>query len=189
MRRAGASDQLAACESLAEAFPSNAAIVLLPTFSRMADAGMAVMDLVAAALVDKSSVPLGDVAKTAGAADACAELFDATRAWKAAADVELRHIDTAHAFAEAITSRRPSDCLRAVIGHHETRGGGLRWFALRDGHVEVRTEIRGTPSRYRFRLWPLCRLAAQCGVIRGIPGALTRDVEAVLEQDDEDVDE
>ena len=57
-------------------------------------------------------------------------------------------------------------------------GGGLRWFVLRNDRVEPCTPWRGGSSRYRFRLWSLCRLAAQCGVLRDMPIALREDAEA-----------
>jgi hypothetical protein len=93
--------------------------------------------------------------------------------------MQLRHIDTAHLFADAIRSARPDECLAALLQHHEGHGGGLRWFVLRNGWVEPRTPWRAGSSRYRFRLWSLCRLAAQCGVLqKGMPMALRQDYEA-----------
>ena len=83
--------------------------------------------------------------------------------------MQLRHIETAHRFASAITNARPIECLRALLQHHEVYGGGLRWFVLRNGGVEPRTPPRAGSSRYRFRLWSLCRLATQCGVLRNMP--------------------
>ena len=85
-----------------------------------------------------------------------------------------RHIDAADRFALAIPEARPIDILRALLGHHARYGGGLRWFVLRDDQIELGTPWRGGSSLYRFRLWSLCRLAAQCGVIRGMPIALRR---------------
>jgi len=64
------------------------------------------------------------------------------------------------------------------LQHHEVHGGGLRWFVLRDQQIEPRAPPGAGPSRYRFRLWSLCRLAAQSGVLRSMPLALREDVEA-----------
>jgi hypothetical protein len=80
---------------------------------------------------------------------------------------------------------RPADCLRALLQYHEVHGGGLRWFVLRDGKIEPRTPPRAVSSRYRFRLWSLCRLAVQCGVLKKMPEALLEDAEASTEDADE----
>jgi hypothetical protein len=68
--------------------------------------------------------------------------------------------------------------LRKVLEHHHVYGGGLRWFVLHDNQIELRTPMRGGASQYRFRLWSLCRLAAQCGALRNMPRALIGDFES-----------
>jgi hypothetical protein len=71
-------------------------------------------------------------------------------------------------------------CLSSLIDYHERYGGGLRWFVLRNGRVEPRTPSRIGSSGYRFRLWSLCRLATQCGVLHKMPAALRRNNEAEM---------
>jgi hypothetical protein len=73
-------------------------------------------------------------------------------------------------------------CLSELLNHHEVYGGGLRWFVLRNGRIEPRMPPRAGSSRYRFRLWSLCRLATQCGVLRTMPPALRDDDE--VEEDE-----
>ena len=80
----------------------------------------------------------------------------------------------------------PVDCFRQLLRHHEIYGGGLRWFVLRDAHVEARTLSSGEASRFGFRLWALCRLAVQCGVLTKMPKALHDDIEP---DNDDDFDE
>jgi len=75
--------------------------------------------------------------------------------------------------------------LTALLHHHETFGGGLRWFVLRNEIIQPRTPQGNGSSRYRFRLWSLCRIAAQCSVIRKMPPALMAEAEAM---DDEAVE-
>jgi hypothetical protein len=106
----------------------------------------------------------------------------AAQDWRKDVTMQLRHIETAHRFANAIPQSDPIECLEKLLQHHEIYGGGLRWFVLRNGWVEPRTVPRVGSSRYRFRLWSLCRLAAQCGAIRSMPTALRYDTEA--EEDD-----
>jgi hypothetical protein len=79
------------------------------------------------------------------------------------------------------------DCIGALLRHHEFYGGGLRWFVLRNGRIEPRTPVRIGSSRYRFRLWSLCRLATQCGVLRNMPPALRGDSEAEQDETVEDI--
>lgn len=102
--------------------------------------------------------------------------------------MQIRHIETAHRFAKAIKSARPIECLSDVLQHHERYGGGLRWFVLHNALVEPRTPPRAGSSLYRFRLWSVCRLATQCGVLDNMPSAIQEDGSAedeALEADDE----
>ena len=113
----------------------------------------------------------------------------AAQEWRKDTQMQLRHIETAHRFASAIPSARPIECLRALLQHHELYGGGLRWFVLRNGWVEPRTPWRGGSSRYRFRLWSLCRLATQCGVLSDMPRACSGMIEAEEDETSEAANE
>jgi len=53
---------------------------------------------------------------------------------------------------------------------------------LRNGHVEPRLPPLTNASGYRFRLWSLCRLATQCGVIRDMPAGLREEDEELAEE-------
>jgi hypothetical protein len=176
------------CEHLAQVFGSDRTINLLPRFSRLADAGMAAMVMVAGALQKNSNTTLADVAALPIAGPICRDLMSAARDWRGHASIELRHIETAHQFASAIRSARPEDCIGALLRYHEFYGGGLRWFVLRNDRIEPRTPLRIGSSRYRFRLWSLCRLATQCGVLRNMPPALRGDSEAEQDEAVEDID-
>jgi len=178
VENASANTHIEICEHLGSEFGSNPTIKLLPRFSRLADAGMAAMGLVAETLRQDTRVKLADVAAHPKAAPICDELMVAAQDWRKNAVMQLRHIETAHRFASMIPSERPIECLRALLHYHEMYGGGLRWFVLRNGWVEPRTPSRGGSSRYRFRLWSLCRLATQCGVLPNMPRALLGDDEA-----------
>ncbi len=169
---AHATDHLEICKHLGRVFSSDPIVSLLPRFSRLADAGMAAMDLVSGALRGNSHVTLADVTALPTADKVCEELDAAARAWQTSAGMSIRHIETAHRFAGAIPGARPTECLRALLQHHEVYGGGLRWFVLRDNRIEPRTPPYGGGSRYRFRLWSLCRLGTQCGVLPATPHAL-----------------
>jgi hypothetical protein len=185
VEKASATDHMEVCVHLGRVFASDRTITLLPHFSRLADAGMAAMDLVAESLQNDSRVELADLAALPAAAPICEDLMTAAQEWRKNAEMQLRHIEKAHCFASAIPSARPIECLRALLQHHEVYGGGLRWFVLRNGWVEPRTPPRAGSSRYRFRLWSLCRLATQCGVLSTMPSALRTDVEADEEETDE----
>jgi hypothetical protein len=177
VENASANTHIQICEHLGREFVSNPTIKLLPRFSRLADAGMAAMDLVAEQLRNDSHVELADVAALPASSQICAELIAAAREWLEVANMQFRHIESAHRFAGAITSVSPPDCLRALLEYHERYGGGLRWFVLRDGTIVPRTPPGAGSSRYRFRLWSLCRLATQCGVLDSMPPALDDDAE------------
>jgi hypothetical protein len=176
--KAKATSHAEICEHLARAFGNSPTITLLPYFSRLADAGMAAMDLVAEALSKDSRIALADIAALPPAKPICVELASAAKEWTKRAEMQLRHIDTAHHFALAFPGTQPMACLSALLQHHEAHGGGLRWFVLRNGRVEPRTPSRTGSSGYRFRLWSLCRLAAQCGILHDMPAALRANDEA-----------
>jgi len=185
MARARAATHQELCEALAEEFADDAAARLMPYLAALADAGMQAMQFVSSAL-DEPSLRLSEIAGTPRADALCAALAKAAARWlKQAGGSTLRHVDTAHRFAEAVRDPRPSACLKALLQPHELQGGGLRWFVLRGTKVERRTPTLGAASLYRFRLMPLARLAAQCKVIKGMPEALSTPVEDEAADDEE----
>ena len=182
--RSKAADRASLCQHLSHQFSSDPTIARLADFARLADSGMAAMDHINQALRGKLNVTLTDASKGGEAKEVCKALQAAAQAWLAAPPMALRHAQAADRFAQAmITSVTPTECFRQLLRHHETYGGGLRWFVLRNEHIEARTPSNGDASHYGFRLWALCRLAMQCGVVRKMPPALHPDVE--LDDDDE----
>jgi hypothetical protein len=177
------------CRHLARAFDDRPTITLLAHFSRLADAGMAAMDVVAEALSKDSRVALADIAALPVTKRVCAELATAAKKWTKHAEMRVRHIDTAHRFASSFPNADPMKCLSSLLDYHERYGGGLRWFVLRNGRVEPRTPSRTGSSGYRFRLWSLCRLAAQCGALRSMPAALRDNDEARMAETSAGIDE
>ncbi len=185
IQQSTATSHLELCKHLSREFKDIPEIARLYSFSRLADAGIAVMAHIAAVLGDKSHVELKEVAKHKDAASVCKELRAAAQTWFKEPDMRMRYIESAHRFAAAITSEKPIDCLRAVLEHHKQYGGGLRWFVLCNGKVEARTPPANSISRYGFRLWPLCRLATQCGVLKTMPKVL-HDESAYLDEEDDE---
>jgi hypothetical protein len=177
-----AKDHIGICRHLGQVFKDEEpTIALLPRFSRLADAGIAAMKEIAKSLGGKSQVSLAEAASSSSAKRVCEELCAAARDWPTGGDLSLRHIETAHRFANAFQSADPIECFTALLHHHEIYGGGLRWFVLRDGHVEPRMPPLANASGYGFRLWSLCRLATQCGVIRDMPLGLRQEDEELPE--------
>lgn len=176
-----ATDHLDLCKGLAKKFPEDSVIALLPQFSRLADAGMEAMDMVAQALGTKATVSIAQVSRHPDAKRICAELFAAAKDWPRASHLQIRHIESVDQFADLFVSAVPSQCIAALLDHHIRKGGGLRWFMLRVGQIEAGSPASTGSSRYRFRFWSLCRLAAQCGVIKGMPAGMV-DIEAAEEE-------
>jgi hypothetical protein len=168
-----AENHLGLCRELSRAFADDPVARYLPLFSRLADAGMEAMETIADALRKDSHIALGDVAATGRARAACKELAAAAQAWQAGCNASLRHVETANILAAAIPGPEPLGCLRGLLQHHEARGGGLRWFVLRNGYLEPRAPPGGNAGGYRFRLYSLGRLAVQCGLTRRMPAALS----------------
>jgi len=189
--KSGATDHASLCQYLSQKFSNDPTIARLVTFSNLADAGLEAMNYINDVLKREPKVALTEVARGSTAKEVYKALQAAAQAWlavqarTAAHATSLRHADAADRFAQIMaTSAAPLDCFHQLLRRHETYGGGLRWFVLRDGHVEARTLSKGEASRYGFRLWALCRLAVQCGVLTKMPKALHDDID--LDNDDDD---
>jgi hypothetical protein len=176
LSNSNAANHQEAVEHLAHEMKDKEIVQLLPLFACLADAGMELMDAISAMLRKKPAIKLSELAKRSEVQDYCKQLIAASKAWATRKKgVSVRHIETADKFAAKFPGAATRECLIALLDHHEQHGGGLRWFVLRNDEVVARANPLGTSSRYRFRLWPLCRLATQCGVIRAIPSALALD--------------
>ncbi len=86
--KAEGADHAAICDHLGQVFGNVRAFEVLPRFSRLADAGMSAIDLVAKALRGKSQVSLSEVAASGGAAGVCEELEAAAHDWQAVAETQ-----------------------------------------------------------------------------------------------------
>lgn len=157
------------CEHLASCFPNQPLVEALPRFSRLADAGMHAMDLIAQELGGETKKSLSDVVANPEAKTICDNLYEASRTWQSGKKPDARHIESVTMFSEAISSSKPEAVLRRVLEHHEQHGGGLRWFVLRGNDIEAKSPASLGSSRYRFRLLALSRLAIQSGVINKLP--------------------
>jgi hypothetical protein len=185
--KSSAADHASLCEYLSQHFSSDTTIARMAAFSRLADAGLDAMNYINNVLLSEPKVPLAVLAKGNSAKVVCKALQGAAQAWLAVQASYIRHADSADRFAHSMAaSAVPVDCFRQLLRHHEIYGGGLRWFVLRDAHVEARALSSGEASRYGFRLWALCRLAVQCGVLTKMPKALHDNIEP---DNDDDFDE
>jgi len=66
IKKSSASEHLELCKHLSAQFSDDPVISRLYYFSRMADAGIAAMEFIAAALSDKPAITLSEVAKSRG---------------------------------------------------------------------------------------------------------------------------
>ena len=148
----------------------------LPAFTRFADASMHAMRGLWAEINHDGTTAAPDVAKLARSSELRARL-DMVRergaAWlRAPGRGTFPHEHVVTRLAESTQSARtPSEQLRALARHHSEHGGGSRWFREQAGKMVPLVADTGiAASNYRFRLRPLGRLAAQCGVpgMRGV---------------------
>jgi len=176
------------CQTITDTAASDSPLRMLHAFSKLADAGMDVVHRLASALHAENSLSITAAARRPEIEEACAELADAAQAWRNTPRTSVRHSETADVFATAARSADPATCLKAVVQHHEIRGGGIRWFGLRGDTLEARAMQSSESSGYRFRLAPLYRLAVQCGVVHDVPPALsaglTTDADALTDEED-----
>ncbi len=146
------------------------ALRFLSSFTRLADAGMEVVRELWSG-IRASDDPAGpSVASLVGESELQKKvrgLAAAAKHWNGLRGTNVFDWSSnATALAQAVVlGGSPERVVRALIRHHETYGGGLRWFRLHQGRVEPLLPENEMPaSDYRFRLWPLARLAAQCGI-------------------------
>ncbi|WP_147444393.1 MULTISPECIES: hypothetical protein [Corallococcus] len=184
---------LLAADSVLRASDAGPLLATLPAFTRLADAGMEAMRALWAAIgaSDQAGGPeVADLASAPEIQQPLSRLVESSRTWNAREDLAtLRAGEASVVLASAMAgARTPGDQLRALARHHELHGGGLRWFRLRRGRVEPLLPQNGAAaSPYRFRLWPLARLARQCGVAdtrMALEAALSRDEDAPDEGDE-----
>jgi hypothetical protein len=153
-------------------------LAVLPDFTRLADAGLELMDEIYASVGDGSppgGITIGDIAKRVAVRDHCARLRNVAKRWSRRSQPlgSIRHLEAANRFAKSVNTRSNEECIKNLVAYHERDGGGVRWFLLRDGRVMPNALFRpGSAARYRFRLWPLCRMAVQCRQIRSMPKSL-----------------
>lgn len=79
-----AANHLELCEHLPAAFPEDGVVALLPAFSRLADAGMDVMDYVSSQLVIANSWDVDEAIRSPELTRRCNSLIAAARAWRVA---------------------------------------------------------------------------------------------------------
>jgi hypothetical protein len=162
-------DALAGSTALATAIEP-ASLAPLPAFTRFADAAMHAMRGLWDAINHDETEQTPIVKTLAGSADLQARLErlrDAGRAWlNAPGRSTFPHEHLVTRLAEAMfAAATPADQLRALSMHHNEHGGGRRWFREQGGKmVPLMADTGIVAANYRFRLRPLARLAAQCGV-------------------------
>ena len=166
---AGLVDALASSDTLAKMLSTPGALAPLPAFTRFADAAMYAMRSLWHEMKDEKTPAIGKVADRLQ--KGLESAHDAGIEWlKVSVGIRdaFRHGAVVTQLAQAMRdARTPLDQLCALMAHHQAHGGGLRWFREQDGKIVPLAPYRGvTRSDYRFRLYPLSRLAAQCGVAR-----------------------
>lgn len=175
MSRAGIHSHQGCCEALAIAFSGVTAITLMPQLLALTDAAMDVMDRMAEKLLGSSGVPILKIQTDRECKQRMAVLLTASHEWMSHKERRLNHTDRADHLATAILKAKPPDRFRALIEHHQSHGGGLRWFTLQGDIVVPNALPSGITSRYGFRLWALSRIAVQCGVSKRMPTGLMQE--------------
>ena len=191
-------DALANSSVLAKKLESRL-LALLPAFTRLADAGMHAMRGLWEQINHDGTEQAPAIDKLARSQELQSRLDlvrEAGAAWLRVPQRSLfphDHVVTRLAEAMRETTTR-SNQLRALVRHHQEHGGGLRWFREEAGKlVPLAPDTGVAAANYGFRLWPLCRLAAQCGVAKmdtALDAVTRSELEGVMrhEPDDEERD-
>ncbi len=147
-----------------------ASLASLPSFSHFADTAMHAMRGLWDQINSDETKQAPTVAKLARSTDLQSRfelLRDASGAWlRAPGRIAFPHDDLVARLATAMRdAASPLDQLKTLARHHQEYGGGRRWFREQSGKLIPLVADTGiVASDYRFRLRPLSRLAAQCGV-------------------------
>lgn len=149
-------------------------LLLLPIFSAVADAGVDTMDAIWRELSEEPQRTVKQVATRV--ASSLEQLLTASTSWRKSLKPHIAGQGVVHSLANGIChARSDQERVVALVNHHERFGGGLSWFKFSGNGTQL---VRFAPvrptgtARYRFRLYALCRMALQCGVIDQIPSAL-----------------
>jgi hypothetical protein len=163
----------------------------LPAFTRFADAAMQAMRALWTELNHhdtKQAPSVEDLVGSKNIRERLDRLREAGATWsRAPGRSTFPHEGVATQLAQAMLGAvSPAEQLRALSKHHREHGGGLRWFREKAGKLVPLVADTGIAATdYRFRLRPLARLAAQCGVA-SMNSAL--DALSQQEPDDEEAD-
>jgi hypothetical protein len=168
-----------------------ASLALLPNFTRFADAAMHAMRALWNEINhdDAHQAPtVKELARSAELRDRLERLRQAAADWPhAPGRGTFPHETVVTRLADAVlTAATPAEQLRALSKHHHEYGGGLRWFREQAGKMVPLVPDTGIAATdYRFRLRPLARLAAQCGI-----ADMNQALDAISQQtpDDEEAD-
>jgi hypothetical protein len=171
----GARSHIDLCDAIANSSALSkrldpASVASLPAFFRFADAAMHAMRGLWDQINHDETKQAPTVEKLARSTELQSRLDllrGASVAWlRAPGRSVFPHDHLVTRLAEAMRdAAHPLDQLRVLERHHHERGGGRRWFREQAGKVVPLVADTGiAASDYRFRLRPLSRLAAQCGV-------------------------
>jgi len=173
----GATSHAALCDTLASSIALSKKIepkslAPLPAFSRFADAAMHAMRGLWNDINQDETAQAPTVVTLARSPELRNRLEKAREtatAWLKAPGRSVFVHD--HAVTQLATSMQapttPVGQLRALAYHHQEYGGGRRGFREQAGKmVPLLADTGIAASDYRFRLRPLARLAAQCGVAK-----------------------
>lgn len=169
-------DALAQSSALSKTLPVGS-LASLPAFTRLADAAMHAMR----GLWNEVNHDPAHQAPGVEELARSTELQRRLQALRATAELWLRnpgrrefpHDDVVTRLAQSMRdAATPIEQLRALARHHGDYAGGRRWFGEQAGKIVPLVADTGiAASDYRFRLRPLCLLAAQCG-LAGMNAAL-----------------
>jgi hypothetical protein len=179
-------DALASSSALSKKLEP-ASLAPLPAFSRFADAAMHAMRGLWNEINHdgaKQAPPIENLARSTELRSRFDQLREAGIGWLHTPGRNLfPHEQIVTRLAEAMRdAATPVEQLRALAKHHHEHGGGRRWFHEQAGKLVPLVADTGiAASDYRFRLRPLCRLAAQCGVAN-----MNHALDAVAQQEPDD---
>lgn len=181
--KGGARNHTEACRAIARAFPNEPECRALPAFARFADAAVDCLRYSAAALSASggSRIRLSSICRGSTPEEHAQELVAAAKECRRALEQSsLPHTDGVWALLRNLEHQRTQRVIEAVLAQHALFGTAIRWLEHRDGWLYATRPEGPSDFRYRFRLWPLARLAVQCGILRGMPKAVSESFDGAV---------
>jgi len=183
-----AADYVALCRLLAKKLPSAGADPRVAWIGLLANLNQTGIDLlrVLATALDAGIDTVPRLVLYPPATRSISKFKAAAKAWisRPVLEQQFEHAEEANILA-AVGTASGEALLKRFMGHHESRGSGVRWIAVQDDRILPLGAESGIDSgSFGYRLHALGSLALQCRIISAMPAALSSAAANTIQEDE-----